>query len=112
MPYAIGSYVHGDSISSRKGGCMVRVNSETDFGANTEEFKIFVDYVARICYAIIHTIPEKELEKISCGCFNWAEIEQTPLDAESLVEMIVEKRDEIESQLKEKVQIVDVSCMA
>ncbi len=47
----IESYIHSDSLTSNKGGVIVKITCDTDFGAKTEEFIEFCKYTAKLCYA-------------------------------------------------------------
>lgn len=48
----IQSYLHSDRSTENKGGCMVRVECETDFAARTPEFIQFTQEVAQVAYAV------------------------------------------------------------
>lgn len=66
-------YVHSDSVTENKGGCMVRVRCETDFAARTQQFKDFAGRCAKLCYGAgsedwkvvtdSRTFPELERER-------------------------------------------------
>ena len=45
------TYIHSDNITAHKGGAMVRVNCDTDFGARTSEFINFSKLCALRAYA-------------------------------------------------------------
>jgi len=52
----IATYVHSDSTTENKGAAMVRVTTETDFAARTDEFKKFAQDAAMYTYgALSHT---------------------------------------------------------
>lgn len=46
----IETYTHSDTATSNKGGALVKVLSQTDFAARTEEFISFCRLVARLAY--------------------------------------------------------------
>jgi len=50
MAGRIETYVHSDSTTANKGGCIVRVTCGTDFGARTKEFVQFAKRVAQLSY--------------------------------------------------------------
>ena len=118
MNTAIGSYVHGDDLNKRKGGCQVMVGAETDFALKTDSFLEFCDYVARMCYAIIKTIPEDDLFEdeeedgpFYGSCFTWEALLTANHDAEELEKEIIEKKKKIEEELGEDVDILDMTCI-
>jgi len=47
----IESYLHSDRTTFNKGGALVRVTAQTDFGTRTEEFISFCRLTARMAYA-------------------------------------------------------------
>lgn len=49
----IATYVHSDSITQNKGGCMIKVTTDTDFAARTDQFIRFCNKVAKFAYAAI-----------------------------------------------------------
>jgi translation elongation factor EF-Ts len=51
MAGRIESYIHSDSITAHKGGVLVKVASQTDFAARTDEFIGFSQKVAKMAYA-------------------------------------------------------------
>ncbi len=51
-------YVHSDAVTENKGACMIRVESETDFAAKTEEFKSFARLCAQLYYACSEILNE------------------------------------------------------
>lgn len=66
-------YIHSDSTTLNKGGCLVRVLCQTDFGAKTEEFIKFCKKVAKMMYGydkilwsdLIVECPEIEQDRIA-----------------------------------------------
>ncbi len=50
MAGRIASYIHSDATTPNKGGCMVEVSTETDFGARTPGLIEFADKVAKYAY--------------------------------------------------------------
>jgi translation elongation factor EF-Ts len=50
MAGRVGVYVHSDSVSPDKGGCMVVVSTATDFASRTDQVKAFADKVAKYSY--------------------------------------------------------------
>ena len=73
MAGRIETYVHSDAVTENKGGCIVHVKCETDFGARTDGFKEFAKKVARLAYGAgaetwedvieVRTFPELEGER-------------------------------------------------
>ena len=69
----IETYTHSDASTFNKGGAMVRVISQTDFAARTEEFMSFCRLVARFAYGaqaktwkdVIHAFPDIEGTRIN-----------------------------------------------
>lgn len=69
----IGSYIHSDSITAAKGGAMVCMLCDTDFGARTDAFMAFADRAARMAYAasaadwagVVSVFPEMEDERLA-----------------------------------------------
>jgi translation elongation factor EF-Ts len=47
----IETYLHSDGSTQNKGGCMVEVLCQTDFGAKSDEFINFCKLVAKMAYA-------------------------------------------------------------
>lgn len=47
----IETYLHSDSTTPNKGGCMVEVCCSTDFAAKTDIFVEFCKFVVRRCFA-------------------------------------------------------------
>jgi len=118
MHTAIGSYVHGDDLNKRKGGCQVILAAETDFSIRTDSFIEFCDFTARMCYAVIKSIPEEvifedveEDEAFYGVCFSWVELTEQYHYAEELVDKILEKKYEIEKNLGEDIDILDITCI-
>jgi translation elongation factor EF-Ts len=68
----IESYLHSDKSTPNKGGAMVKVLSDTDFGAKTPEFIEFSQLVAKRSFAaqaeswdeVKNAFPEVEDERI------------------------------------------------
>jgi len=68
----IESYIHSDSITPHKGGALVTVTCDTDFGAKTPEFVQFAKQTARWAYAsqasdwsgICEAFPEAEVQRL------------------------------------------------
>jgi hypothetical protein len=118
MHTAIGSYVHGDDVNKRKGGCQVIIAAETDFAVRTDSFVAFCDFVAMRCYAIIKSIPEESLFEDVEGdepyygvCFTWAELAEQVHSAKEIMEDILTKKYEIEKELGEDIDIIDITCI-
>ena len=47
----IESYIHSDNITKAKGGSLVKITSDTESGARTDEFQAFCKLVASRAYA-------------------------------------------------------------
>jgi len=73
MPGRVESYIHSDSLTSNKGGCIVEVSCATDFAAKTDEFIAFSKKVAMFAYGantgywadVAEMFPEIEAERKS-----------------------------------------------
>jgi translation elongation factor EF-Ts len=46
----VASYIHSDSSSPNKGGCLILVETDTDFATRTPELAAFADKVAKLAY--------------------------------------------------------------
>jgi translation elongation factor EF-Ts len=66
MPGRIETYVHSDSTTPNKGGCLVEVSCVTDFAAKSPEFVQFCKNLARFCYGF--------------HVFTWQQLEGYPVD--------------------------------
>lgn len=84
MSGRIESYIHSDSLTASKGGCLVRVTCQTDFAARTGEFISFCRQAARHAFA--------------AGADSWDETGRIFPDAEAA-------RIALEASIKEKVTI-------
>ncbi len=68
MPGRVESYIHSDSATENKGGCLVEFRCATDFCARTEEFKEFAKKATKYIYAFgswreaVNSMPELETE--------------------------------------------------
>jgi len=73
MPGRIETYIHSDSLTENKGGCIVEFRCSTDFCAKTQEFKDFCKKATLHIYAFgswaeaVNTMPElgDELNQLS-----------------------------------------------
>lgn len=52
MAGRIETYVHSDSYTANKGGCLVKVMCKSDAAANTDEFAHFCKEVAKYAYGV------------------------------------------------------------
>lgn len=84
MPGRVESYIHSDSLTAGKGGCLVRVSCQTDFAARTDDFISFCRQAARQAFA--------------AGAESWDEVSRIFPDAEAA-------RIALEAGIKEKVTI-------
>lgn len=89
MAGRIETYVHSDAITENKGGCMVRVSCETDFGARTEAFKEFAKRVAQLAYG--------------AGAETWEDV----IEVRTFPEMELARKD-LEKKLKERVTVEEI----
>lgn len=71
----IETYMHSDSITRNKGGCLVRVLSQTDFAAKTDQFTKFCKKAAQMLYGFKKDTWEKLLKE-------YPDIEQDRLNLE------------------------------
>ncbi len=92
MPGRIETYVHSDSVTLNKGGCLIEVSCQTDFAAKEPEFVKFCKDLARWCYGL-------NLKK-------WEDIATIPMDTG-----LTERKRSLEELLGEKVELVRVSRM-
>jgi translation elongation factor EF-Ts len=73
MTGRIEAYLHSDSITPNKGGAMLRVLSQTDFAARTDEFIAFSAKAARFAFAaqadtwndVVAAFPDLEVERVA-----------------------------------------------
>ena len=73
MTGRIESYLHSDMTTPNKGGAMVRVESDTDFGSRTDAFVAFARGVAKRAYAaqagdwkdVVALFPEMETQRLT-----------------------------------------------
>jgi translation elongation factor EF-Ts len=64
-------YLHSDSVTPNKGGCLVKVECQTDFAAKTNELINFSKICAKLCFAsgqdkwlnVIEVFPELETSR-------------------------------------------------
>ena len=82
-------YVHSDAVTENKGGCIVRVTCETDFGARTEGFKAFARKVAQFAYG--------------AQAETWEEIIET-----RTFPALEGERRQLEEELKERVTVEEI----
>ncbi len=84
MAGRIEAYIHSDSVTPNKGGCLVEVQCQTDFAARTDAFIAFARKVARLMFGY--------------------EANQWPKLVEHYPELENE-RCQLEKELKERVQV-------
>ncbi len=92
MPGRIETYIHSDSVTQNKGGCLIEVSCQTDFAAREPEFVKFCKDLARWCYGL-------NIEK-------WQDIAVVPMDTG-----LPERKRALEELLGEKVDLVRVARM-
>jgi translation elongation factor EF-Ts len=83
-------YIHRDSITANKGGALVKVTSQTDFAARTQEFIAFACNVAKMAYAANSEV--------------YAEVIDTFADIET-------KRQELSKLLKEQIKVEEIRIL-
>ena len=88
MTGRIESYLHSDLTTPNKGGAMVRVVSDTDFGARTDTFVAFAQGVAKRAYAA------------QAGDWN---------DVVALFPEMETQRFAIQTELREKITVTDIT---
>lgn len=87
LPGRIEYYIHSDSITMNKAGCLIEVGTETEFAARSQEFIDFSKELAKIVFAFeVHTISMLEMFK----------------DIRSVANLL-EKKESLEKALKEKI---------
>ena len=86
MAGRIEAYIHLDSVTPNKGGCLVEVQCQTDFAARarTDIFIAFARRVARLMFGF--------------GASQWSELVEHCPELEN-------ERCQLESGLKERVQV-------
>ena len=87
MPGRVEAYLHSDRSTIHKGGAMIRVTSETDFGARTDDFISFSRIAAKHAYA--------------CQATSWDEVA-------AAYEPVEEERRKLERSLKETVTVEEI----
>lgn len=105
MPHTVATYRHSDKTSQGKGGCIVNVETQTDFCANTEEVQEFASKIARMGYG--HTaVLDDEQDKIFEGVYkiDWEEMEEE-------YEFLEEERLELEKTMKEEITVTAIICL-
>lgn len=96
----IESYLHSDKTTPNKGGVLVKVTSDTDFGAKTDGFIAFSQKVAKMAYAFGALDTEVTPRKLTWDGFRGlAGAAGDPLEIE---------RQELEKSLREKVTVEDI----
>jgi translation elongation factor EF-Ts len=90
MAGRIEAYIHSDSVTPNKGGCLVEVQCQTDFAARTDAFIAFAGKVARLMFGY--------------GANHWQELAEHCPDLEG-------ERCQLESALKERVQVSRVVAL-
>ena len=83
-------YMHSDGVTQNKGGAMVEVTCQTDFGAKSPEFLSFAKLAARMAYGFEA---------------------KTQQDLINLVPEVYDKKLELEKTLGEKVTIRQIARM-
>ena len=105
MPHTIASYTHSDATSKGKGGCLVKIETETDFGANTDQVQEFANKVARMGYGHTSTFDD-EREAIADGVFN--------IDWDEMIEEYYFLEDEwlgLKANMKEEIKVTAIICL-
>ncbi len=99
MPGRIETYIHSDSVSSNKGGAIVKITCETDFLANTEVFAYFCKRVAKMAYGV----------SIGKGSIiSWNDIIETfPALVHDLEVLQIDTKEKIELQTALVLKVVD-----
>lgn len=88
-------YLHSDGLTQNKGGCLVRVRTQTDFAAKNKEFIEFSKDVAKCCFALTEG-NNPDYQTVVDACVNFKP--DFPLNIE-------QKRIDMEKFLKEKIEI-------
>jgi len=99
----IESYIHSDSTTPNKGGAMVRVTSQTDFAAKTDEFKVFSKKVAMLAYAYGAPSAEQATDSIT-----WPELRRLAGPAGDPLEI---ERQDLARKLKEVITVDQIVVM-
>ena len=90
MAGRIEGYMHSDSITKNKGGCLIRVTCDTDFAANTKEFTVFCAAAVRFCYAVDSAL--------------WSDVATAYPDIEAI-------RLDTEEALKERITVTTITIL-
>ena len=88
MAGRIEAYIHSDTVTPNKGGCLIEVTCQTSFAACTEEFIDFCKKAAKLVYAYD----------------NWENVIVNNPEAE-------EERKKLEEKLKEEIEITESLIM-
>ena len=93
-------YMHSDSVTEHKGAAFVRVLTDTDFAARTDEFKTFASDCAKYAYGALLDVDCAYLS----GPSVWKQIvEKFPhLD---------EQRKLLERELRERISVTEVAIL-
>lgn len=97
MAGRIETYVHSDKITQNKGAIIVKIICDTDFAANTQEFKDFCKKVAIFSYAYM---PDEAPDEFSW----WDEM----INDSFTIQGLEKERIELEKLLKEKIRILEM----
>jgi translation elongation factor EF-Ts len=81
MPGRIESYIHSDNSIPNKGGSLIEVSCQSDFGAKAEGFIAFTKKLARLVYAAQHVPGDTWWEKVATA-FPRMALEKTMLEKE------------------------------
>ena len=105
MPYTVVSYIHSDSLSLGKGGCLAKIETQTDFCANTEEVQLFVMKIARMGYGHTSTFDE-EHEDLGEGILRigWQEMADK-------YEYLQKELNELKKEMKEEIKVTAIVCL-
>lgn len=93
----IESYIHSDKSTPNKGGVLVKVTSQTDFAAKTDEFIAFAQKVAKMAYAFGALAPDD-------AGLTWDELVHNAGRA-NMGEALEQERADLSALLKETISV-------
>ena len=99
MAGRIETYVHSDSTTEGKGAVIIKVTTDSDFAARTEQFKAFAKQAAMISYGALG-----HMRRFVAGPDIWVMIIAKFPDLEA-------QRRDLERELGEAVQVTEVAIL-
>ena len=117
MVILIGTYTHSDRIRKNKVGCMVKIKTQTDFCANTDEVIEIANKAARILYPLCLFKYEENVDS-GIKVFHWGgmyspEVEDAFRDflKEIKADELLDEMEKLSYKMKEEILLEQVVCM-